>query len=196
MIRSLAALLVALVMMGCLALPVQADTVPVSGTLTGTSTLTATSNPAVFDSNFTGSGVDSVSGPYTTTNTGTITFTSPTTFTEIGTFVDVSAGGTLFGTLSGMGTVTATGSDNTTLDLITGGTGIFAGDTGEITVTGTGTTTGAFTGTYTGFITTPEPSSLALMLAGIGLLPLMRKRLARGRQATLTHRLQLHRARH
>lgn len=180
MIRSLAATVFALVMMGGFAVSAQADSTPVSGTLTGTSTLTATSNPDVFDSSFTGTGVDSVSGDYTTTNAGTITFTSPTTFISSGTFMDFLAGGTTFGTFSGMGTVTATGSDITLLDLVTGGTGIFAGETGEITVTGTSTTAGAFTGTYTGFITTPEPSSLALMLAGIGLLPLMRKRRASG----------------
>jgi len=184
MIRSVAAILIGLLMMGGLAVSAQADSMPVSGTLTGTSTTTATSNPAVFDSSFTGSGVDSVSGPYTTANTSTITFTSSTTFISSGTFTDMLAGGTLFGAFFGVGTVTATGSDITLLDLFTGGTGIFAGDTGEVTVTGTSTTTGAFTGTYTGFITTPEPSSLALMLAGIGLLPLMRKRLAPGRQAT------------
>jgi hypothetical protein len=184
MIRLFASILVALVIMGALAVAVQADTTPVSGTLTGTSILTATSNPAVFDSSFTGSGIDTASGPYTTKNTSIVTFTSLTTFTDSGTFTDVFAGGTLFGTFSGMGTVTATGSDITLLDMITGGTGTRTGDTGEITVTGTSTTAGAFTGTYTGFITTPEPSSLALMLAGIGLLPLMRKRLARGQQAT------------
>lgn len=186
MIRPLAATLFALVLIGGLAVTAQADSIPTSGTLTGTTTLTATSNPAVFDSSFTGSGVDSVSGAFTTTNMGTITFTSLTTFISSGTFEDVLAGGTLFGTFSTMGTVTATGSNATALDLFTGGTGIFAGDTGEVTVTGTGTgtTTSAFTGTYAGFITTPEPSSLALMLAGIGLVPLMRKQLARGRQAT------------
>ncbi len=180
MIRSLAATLILLVMMGALAVPVQADTTPVSGTLMGTSTLTPTSNPAVFDSSFTGSGVDSVSGPYTTTNTSIITFTSLTTFISTGTFVDVLAGGTTFGTLSGMGTVTATGSDTTVLDLITGGTGIFVGITGEITVTGTNTA-GSFTGTYTGSITTvPEPGSLALLFAGMGFLLMVRGRIALG----------------
>ena len=181
MIRSLAAALSALVMMAGLAVSAHADTTPVSGTLTGNTTLTPTSNPAVFDSSFTGSGIDSVFGAFTTTNTGTLTFTSLTTFITGGTFMDVLAGGTLFGTFSGMGSTTATGSESTTVDIFTGGTGAFAGDTGEATVTGTGTPTGTFTsafsGTYTGFITTPEPSSLVLILAGIGLLPSMRKRL-------------------
>jgi hypothetical protein len=52
------------------------------------------------------------------------------------------------------------------------------------TCTSTGATTCSFTGNYTGSITTPEPSILALMLAGIGFLPLIRKGLFRGRQAT------------
>ena len=162
------------------AVPAQADTTPTSGTLTGNTTLTATSDLFVFDSSFTGSGVDAVSGAFTTTNMGTIIFTSLVTFESSGTFEDVASGGTLFGIFTGNGFFIGIGSETVTVDLITGGTGIFLGDTGEVTVTGTTNAAGAFTGTYIGFIKTPEPSSLALMLAGIGLLPLMRKRLARG----------------
>jgi PEP-CTERM motif len=181
MIRSLAAFLIALLMMGALALPAQADTITSSGTLTGTSTITATSNPAVFDSSFTGSGTDSVSGPFTGTNMATLNFTSLTTFTSSGTFVNVLAGGTLFGTFTGSGT----GSGDTTAitidSVITGGTGIFAGDRGKSTITGISTTTSptmsSFTGTYTTSITTvPEPGSVTLLLAGIGFLLVMRKR--------------------
>jgi hypothetical protein len=182
MIRSLAATFVALVM-GAFAVPVQADTTPVSGTLMGTSTLTATGNPAVFDSSFTGSGVDAVSGPYTTTNMGTITFSSLTTFTSVGTFTDVLTGGTLFGIFTGNGTVTGADSSTIIFDTVTGGTGAFAGDTGKITVIGTNTPSDAppFSGTYTGFIVTaPEPSSVALLLAGIGLLFVLPKRIGHG----------------
>jgi hypothetical protein len=188
MIRSLAATLFALVMMGGLAVSAQADSIPTSGTVTGNSTLTATASPFVFDTNFTGSGVDTVSGNFTATNIGTTTFNSTfTSFTASGTFIDVFAGGTVFGTFTENGTVTGNTSTINVHSVTTGGTGMFLGDTGESIVTGTNTTTSSpmFTGTYTGFINTvPEPSSLALMLAGIGLLPLMRKRLARGRQAT------------
>jgi len=180
MIRSLAATLFGLFLMGGLAVPAQADTTPTSGTLTGNTTLTATSDLFVFDSSFTGSGVDAVSGAFTTTNMGTIIFTSLVTFESSGTFEDVASGGTLFGSFTGNGFFIGIGSETVTVDLITGGTGIFLGDTGEVTVTGTTNAAGAFKGTYVGFIKTPEPSSLALMLAGIGLLPLMRKRLARG----------------
>ena len=183
MIRSLAATLFALVMMCGLAVPVQANSTPTSGTVTGNSTLTATADPLVFDTNFTGSGVDMASGNFTATNMGTTKFNSTfTSFTSSGTFIDVFAGGTVFGTFTENGTVTGATTSTITIDSVTtGGTGMFLGDTGESIVMGTNTTSSSpmFTGTYTGFINTvPEPSSLALMLAGIGLLPLMRKRLA------------------
>ena len=188
MIRSLAATLFALVMMGSLAAPVLADSTPTSGTVTGNSILTATGDPFVFDTNFTGSGVDTVSGNFTATNMGTTTFNLTfTSFISTGTFIDVFAGGTVFGTFTETGTVTGTTTSTITIDTVsTGGTGIFAGETGASTVIGTNTSTNnpMFVGRYTGFFTTPEPSSLALTLAGTGLLPLMRKRLARGRQAT------------
>jgi hypothetical protein len=187
MIRSLAATLFALVMMGGLAVSAHANSTPTSGTITGNATLTSTADPLVFDSNFIGSGVDTVSGNFTTTNMGTDTFNpAGTMFTASGTFIDVFAGGTVFGTFTENGTVTGVTSTVTLDTVITGGTGIFAGDTGESTVMGTNTSTNTpmFTGKYAGFITTPEPSSLTLMLAGIGLLPLMPKRLAQGRRAT------------
>jgi hypothetical protein len=179
MIRSLVSTLIALLIIGAFAVTAQADTIPVSGTLTGTSILTPTSNPAVFDETFSGTGVDSAAGLFAATNMGTLTFSSPTVFTAVGTFMDVFAGGTLFGTFSESGTTASDGSSSTvTLTTVTGGTGAFAGDTGASTTIGTNTPTDMppFSGTYTGFITTPEPSSLVLMLAGIGLLPLMRKR--------------------
>jgi hypothetical protein len=54
------------------------------------------------------------------------------------------------------------------LDLvITGGTGLFAGDTGEAAslqmIVSTSPTTGAGSGTYVGTLSAPEPSSLALL---------------------------------
>jgi hypothetical protein len=188
MIRSVAGILIALLMMGALALPAQADTITSSGTVTGISILTGTANPAVFDSNFIGAGLDTVSGYFIAANAGTTTFTSLTMFTASGTFTNVFAGGTLFGTFTESGTVTGTNTSTETIHaVITGGTGMFAGDTGVSTNTGKSTatspTTALFSGSYTSSIrTVPEPSSLALMLAGIGLLPLMRKRLAWGRQ--------------
>jgi PEP-CTERM motif len=182
MIRSLIATLIAVVFVGSLAVPVRADSAS-TGTLTGTGTTTPTSTLGVFDSSFTGSGTNSVSGPFTTTNMGTLTFTSLTTFIASGTFVDVFSDGTLFGTFTDNGTEVGGGvADVTIITLFTGGTGIFADVTGgEATVTGTSTatssTTSSFTGTSTGFITTPEPSSLGLLLAGIGLMFVLQKRI-------------------
>jgi len=107
MIRSLASTLFALVMMGGLAVSAQADSTPTSGTVTGNSTLTATADPFVFDSTFTGSGVDMASGNFTATNMSTTKFNSTfTSFTSSGTFIDVFAGGTVFGTFTENGTVT------------------------------------------------------------------------------------------
>jgi hypothetical protein len=178
MIRSLAVTLIALVILGGLAVPAQADSTSSTGTLTGTSTLTPTATLGVFDTSFSGSGVDSVSGPFTATNMGTLEFTSLVTFISSGTFVDVFPDGTLFGTFTGSGFDTGVGSaDITNVALFTGGTGIFADVTGgEATITGTSTGTGltlSFNGTSTGFVISPEPSSLALMLLGIGLMFVM-----------------------
>ena len=183
MIRSLVVTLIALVIFGGLAAPAQADSTSSTGTLTGNTTLTPTATLGVFKESFAGSGVDSVSGPFTGTNMGTLTFTSLTTFISSGTFVDVFSDGTLFGTFTGNGTEVGGGvTDVTNIALFTGGTGIFADVTGgEGTTTGTSTATGlltaSFTGTSTGFITTPEPSSLGLLLAGIGLVFVMQKRI-------------------
>ena len=97
--------------------------------------------------------------------------------------MDVLTGGTLFGTFTGSGTLTGADTSSLTFDTITGGTGAFVGDSGKITVVGTNTPsdTPPFSGTYTGFIVTaPEPSSVALMLLGVGLVFLTRKRIGQG----------------
>jgi hypothetical protein len=184
MIRSLAAILIALLTVGVVALPAQGDTITSSGSLTGTSTLKATSNPAVFDSTFTGTGTDLVFGPFTSTNMATLTFTSLTAFTSSGTFVDVLAGGTVFGTFTGSGTVSGDTTAITINSVLTGGTGIFAGDRGTSTITGvstaTSSTTSSFTGTFTTSIASvPEPGTVTLLPAGIGFLLAMRKRWTR-----------------
>jgi hypothetical protein len=178
--RSFAVTLAVLLTIGCFALPVQADSTPISGTLIGTNTLTATSNPDVFDTSFTGSGVDTVSGPYTTMNSGILIFTSLTTFTLSGTFEDVFASGTLFGTFSGNGVSSLGSSQSTVIDLFTGGTGAFADIvSGQVTAIGMTPAGGMFTGTYSGTImTAPEPGSLAMLIAGIGILLVMRKRIS------------------
>jgi PEP-CTERM motif-containing protein len=183
MIRSIAATLITLVMMGCLPALVHADSF--SGTLSGNSTLTPTGTPGVFVQDFTGTGSDTVFGAFTVTSQSTIDFSAPPTIViSSGSFVEDLSGGTLFGTSSGSGTASGKGTATFTLDfVITGGTGSFAGDTGDATVTGTITmtspTTESITGSYTGSLTpvttTPEPSSVALMLLGVGLVFVMRK---------------------
>jgi hypothetical protein len=169
MIPSVAATLIALGVMGGLAVPVHAG--PISGTLDGDSTLTPTGTPGVFVQNFTGDGDDTTFGSFTPQSTSTIDFSKPPAIViSSGLFTEVFSQGTLFGTSSGRGTASGTGTATVTLDfVITGGTGLFAGDTGEATATGTITstspTTESFTGSYVGSIAAiPEPSSLALLV--------------------------------
>ena len=100
----------------------------------------------------------------------------PNILVSDGTFVETFADGTLEGTTSGTGTANGQGLATFTGDLVfTGGTGIFAGDTGDATVTGTLTrtspTTVAVNATYTGVLV-PEPSAWALLatvVVGFGL---------------------------
>ena len=178
MIRTLAATLVTLMIMGGLALPVRADTVDVSGTVTATDTIGSEVSSGVYSFTGTGSGVDSVYGDFSFSSMGTLDFNNST---ASGTFEEIFADGMLYGTSSATSSEIGTSTlYNVTVDeTITGGTGIFADVTaGELTIIGTSSSiTGTLNGNYTGTITTPEPSSLALMLVGIGFLPLMRKRL-------------------
>jgi hypothetical protein len=168
MIRSVAATVIALVVMVVLAVPVHADSI--SGSLTGNSALTPTGTPGIFVQNFSGDGDDTVFGSFTPQSQSTIDFSHPPDIVvSNGMFLETFPHGTLFGTSSGNGTASGHGTATITLDfVITGGTGIFARDTGEATVTGTITqtspTTESFTGSYTGSLTAiPEPSSLALL---------------------------------
>jgi hypothetical protein len=70
---------------------------------------------------------------------------------------------------SGSGTTTGNGTGTFEIEIeFTGGTGLFAGATGQETVTGTfvstGPTTGAITGSYVGTLSSvPEPGGLALL---------------------------------
>jgi len=180
MIRSVAATLAALVVMGALAAPAHAG--PISGTLSGDSILTPTSPPGVFVQNYTGEGDDTTYGSFTVSSKSTIDFTHPPDINILhGSFLESFSQGTLFGTSSGSGTASGTGTATFTADfVITGGTGIFAGATGDATVTGTITSTGptteSSTASYIGSLATiPEPSSLAL-LAPVAVVLFRRRR--------------------
>src|SRR5262249_50736499 len=84
----------------------------------------------------------------------------------------IFSAGTLFGTSSGRGTVSGLGTATFEVDLVfTGGTGLFTGATGELTITGTivstGPTTNHVTASYVGSVAAvPEPSSLTLFALG------------------------------
>jgi hypothetical protein len=91
----------------CFAVPLAATSI--SGTLSGTSTLTPTSTPGVYTQNFTGTGADSWLGNFTAQTTSTADFSSPPSITiSSGTVTETFPGGTLFGTSSGDGTLVRT----------------------------------------------------------------------------------------
>jgi len=143
---------------------------PISGSLSGDTTLTPTATPGVFTQNYIGDGNDTTFGSFTLQSTSTVDFGHPPNIViSDGMFTETFSDGTLFGTSSGDGTASGLGSAQLTLDLvITGGTGLFAGNTGEATslqtIMSTSPTTGAGSGTYVGTLSTvPEPSSLALL---------------------------------
>jgi hypothetical protein len=158
-------------MLGGIVMPVRAGTL--SGTFDGSSTLTTTGTPGVYSQTFSGDGDDSTYGAFTPSSLSTIDFSHPPNIiiSDV-TFTETFAQGTLLGTGSGTGTANGQGTATFSLDyVITGGTGFFAGATGEVTLTGTITQTSPTTesisnGSYTGSFTTPEPSSLVLLALG------------------------------
>jgi hypothetical protein len=169
--------LVALLVVFGIITPVQAALI--SGTFDGTSTLTSTATPGVFVQNFTGDGSDTTFGAFTPTSQSTIDLSKPLKITISNVmFTDTFTQGTLIGTGSGSGTASGHGTATFTLDfVITGGTGLFAGATGDVTLTGTITQTGPTTvsitnGSYTGTIT-PESGSLTMWGSGLVLLDVM-----------------------
>ena len=164
------ALLLLLVSLALLIVPAQAGLL--SGAIDGTATLTPTGTPGIYIQNFVGDGVDATYGAFNATSNSMVDFTSPPNILITnGMLTDVFAGGTFFGTGSGSGTGNGQGSATFTVNfIITGGTGIFEHQTGEVTIRGTLTQTGQGTesvdGTYVGNIGTPEPSSLSLLFLG------------------------------
>ncbi len=163
-----AAMAIALLTMVGFAVPVRASTV--SGTLEGDSTLTPAGTPGVFIQNFTGDGDDTTFGSFTAASTSTVDFSNPPNIIiSDGMFTETFAKGKLFGTSSGDGKANGQGTASFTLDFVfTGGTGIFAGATGDATVTGTITSTSAttesITGSYVGTLENYSPPVRGLAL--------------------------------
>jgi hypothetical protein len=154
--------------------PVRAGTI-ISGTFSGDATLTLTGTPGVYLQNFTGDGDDATYGSFTPNSQSTVDFSHPPKLDfSNGSITEVFANGTLFGTSSGDGTGNGQGSATFTIDfVITGGTGIFKGDAGEATLTGTITQNSATTetisnGSYTGTLTSaPVPPTWTMLIAGL-----------------------------
>jgi hypothetical protein len=180
MIRLLGASLIALAVIGSLAVPVHAA--PFSQTVTGTATLMQTAMPGFVSTSFTGSGDDATYGLFSAQSTSTDDLTNlpVITITDIS-VLETFSQGTLSAVGSGSGTASGTGVNTAIYDLqITGGTGVFAGARGEVTadvtLTITSMTTQSITGTIMGSLfTVPEPSSLTL-LAPAALFWLYRRR--------------------
>jgi hypothetical protein len=180
--RSIIAPLVALVALGSFVVPARAGAI--SGTLSGITTLTPI-EPDLVIQNLTGTGSDTVLGPFTMQSRSTVNFTNPLDIIiSDGECSQTFADGMLFGTCSGSGTTTGpdTGTFQTVI-VFTGGTGFFLGATGGMTVTGTetstGPTTGTITATYVGTLSSvPEPGGLALLTPAIaaGAIVLVRRR--------------------
>jgi len=153
------------------AVPMQASTI--SGTFDGTGTLTPTGTPGVFIQNFTGDGTDTTYGAFDAMSQSTVDFSNPPNIAITNAMLtQIFPQGKLFGKGSGSGTGNGHGTATFTADfVITGGTGIFEHDHGEIILTGTITQTSPTTvvvsdASYTGTLVTPEASSLVLLLLG------------------------------
>ncbi|HUK15791.1 MAG TPA: PEP-CTERM sorting domain-containing protein [Bryobacteraceae bacterium] len=165
------------VVLAAIVVPVQAGMI--NGTFDGNSTLTPTSTPGIFTQHFSGDGDDTLFGSFTASSTSTIDFSQPPNIVVTDSMLRETFGdGTLIGAGTGSGTGNGQGMATFTFEfLVTEGTGIFKGDKGNVTVTGTivqtSPTTESVTASYTGSLTTvPEPSTLILLAAGLAALRL------------------------
>ena len=163
---------ISLLLLVTLVVPLQAT--ELSGNFDGTGTLTPAGMPGIFTQSFTGDGDDVRFGAFTITSQSTVDFTSPPNIVITNGMVSLAfANGMLFGTSSGSGTGNGQGMATFTAQvMITGGTGIFNGASGEAALKGTITqltpTTEAISATYLGRVTAvPEPSTLALIATGL-----------------------------
>jgi hypothetical protein len=162
-----AATILTFVNLGCLVSQVRAGTI--DGSFDGNATLTPTGTPGIYSQSFTGDGTDSRFGAFTVHSTSTVDFSDPPSIAiSNGQLVQTFGQGKLFGTGSGDGTASGHGTATFSVDfVVTGGTGLFMGATGDVVVTGTITSTGPTTETvnasYKGSLTlVPEPGSFAI----------------------------------
>jgi hypothetical protein len=161
---SKAGLLLAVFTLLCLAGPMMAqDALPFQGTVSGSSTRSATNDPCLFLVTISGAGQATYLGNFTWQSTHTLNVCT-TPFTVSGGSLTLTAadGDQLFGTYTGTSHVIP----NTTPPVIafdvtitiTGGTGRFANTTGTIEGTGQADTgTGAATATLAGTISSVGP---------------------------------------
>lgn len=150
----------------------RADTIPISGTITAANSLVLTSSPNIYSGTSAGTGIDTTFSAFAFSAAETVMVLDPTEFlVSNGTFLETLAGGTLSGTFTGSGTINTSTEETTFVEnfVFTNGTGVFAGDTGQATLSGTGVfaLSGPSASSYTGTLTTPEPSTLALLCAGL-----------------------------
>ena len=180
----LASTLIAFAVLGGSAVSARGDSITITGTVTGDASLTPTGTPGIYVANVTGEGSDSVLGAFDFHGTTDINFSSPPAIAfSHGSFTFVFSEGDLFAAGSGVGVVSGLGTatDSSVL-VITGGTGEFERDKGELdldqTIDVTGPLSESLTGSYSGLLVTPEPCSLALIASGAVFLVRRRRRAA------------------
>ena len=187
--HSITAPLIVLVALGGLVAPARAGSI--SGDISGDTVITPIS-PNIFFQSFSGEGDDTVLGSFAMQSQSTVDLSNPPDIIiSNGRCSQTYSEGILFGISSGSGTTTGMGTGTFEIEIVfTGGTGLFAGATGEVTATGTelstGPTTGTITGSYVGTLSSvPEPGGLALLIppVAVGTVVLVRAR----RNNTATH---------
>ena len=171
-----------LLVLGMLPGPAYSAAIDLNGTFSGNATITPTGTPGIYAESFTGSGTDSIYGAFTATATSTVDFSHPPSVTISNSMLsEVFMNGTLGGSSSGSGTGNGSGAATFTGDfMVDDGTGVFAGYTGDVSLSGTitltGPTTASVSGTFAGTLATPEPATMALAIVGLALLSRRRAR--------------------